>query len=89
MDWPQLREEIITTTARVSDLLRALPDGELPLSRVSWSVAELGAHRVSLPRRYHRMAQTPQPFPASPYPQHAHSDTASMLVSMLEVHGAG
>lgn len=65
MDWPQLREEIITTTARVSALLRALPDGDLPLSRVSWSAAELGAHLVSLPRRYHRMAQTPQPFPAS------------------------
>lgn len=65
MDWPQLREEIITTTARVSGLLRALPDGDLPLSRVSWSAAELGAHLVSLARRYRRMAQTSQPFPAS------------------------
>ncbi len=65
MDWPQLRDEIITTTARVSDLLRALPDGDLALSRVSWSAAELGAHLVSLPRRYRRMAQTPQLFPES------------------------
>ena len=65
MDWPQLRDEIITNTARVSDLLRALPDGDLALPRVSWSAAELGAHLVSLPRRYRRMAQTPQPFPAS------------------------
>ena len=65
MDWPQLHDELLTTTARVSDLLRALPDGDLPLSRVSWSAAELGAHLVSLPRRYRRMAQTPQPFPAS------------------------
>lgn len=65
MGWPQLRDEIITTTARVSDLLRALPDGDLPLSRVSWSAAELGAHLVSLARRYRRMVQTPQPFPAS------------------------
>jgi len=60
-----LRDEIITTTARVSDLLCALPDGDLPLSRVSWSAAELGAHLVSLPRRYRRTAQTPAPFPAS------------------------
>lgn len=49
----------------MSDLLRALPDGDLPLSRVTWSAAELGAHLVSLPSRYRRMAQTPASFPAS------------------------
>ncbi|MDQ3152382.1 MAG: hypothetical protein M3R63_11900 [Actinomycetota bacterium] len=30
--------------------------------RVSWSAAELGAHLVSLPRRYRRRVDTPQPF---------------------------
>ena len=44
MRWPQLREHILDTTARVGDLLRALPDGGQPLERVSWSVAETGAH---------------------------------------------
>ncbi len=65
MDWPQLREEIMTTTAKVSALLRAPPDADVALSRVSWSAAELGAHLVSLARRYRRLAQAPTPFPAS------------------------
>jgi hypothetical protein len=65
MDWPRLRDEIVTTTAKVGDQLRALPDGDLRLSRVKWSAVELGAHLVSLPRRYRRMITTPQPFPAS------------------------
>jgi hypothetical protein len=43
MDWPHLRDEITATTARVGDELRALPDGDVRLSRVTWSAAELGA----------------------------------------------
>ncbi len=45
-----------------------LADYCLPLAtlcrclRVSWSAAELGAHLVSLPRRYRRRVDTPQPF---------------------------
>jgi hypothetical protein len=65
MDWPRLREEITATTAKVGDLLRAFPDGGVRLSRVTWSAAELGAHLVSLPRRYRRMVGAPQPFPVS------------------------
>jgi len=65
MDWLQLRDEIIATTAKVGDQLRALPDGDLRLSRVTWSASELGAHLVSLPRRYRRMVTAPQPFPVS------------------------
>jgi uncharacterized protein (TIGR03083 family) len=64
MDWPQLRAEIVATTARVGDLLRALP-GDTNLSRVGWSAAELGAHLVSLPRRYQQMAHGPRPLPPS------------------------
>ncbi|MGH3932296.1 MAG: maleylpyruvate isomerase N-terminal domain-containing protein [Pseudonocardiaceae bacterium] len=94
MDWPQLRDEIITTTARVSDLLRALPEGDLPLSRVSWSAAELGAHLVSLARRYRRMAQRSQPFPAS-LSAESHREVAAVaerapeaLADLLEVEVA-
>jgi uncharacterized protein (TIGR03083 family) len=65
MDWPRLRTEIGTAAARVGDLLRALPDGDLPLNRVSWTAAETGAHLVGLPSRYLRMAGAPHPFPAS------------------------
>lgn len=65
MEWPQLREEITAATARVCDLLRRVPAADLPLARVSWSAAETGAHLVSLARRYRRMAQGPQPLPAS------------------------
>jgi uncharacterized protein (TIGR03083 family) len=65
MDWLQLREELVATTAKLGDQLRALPDGDLRLSRVTWSAGELGAHLVSLPRRYRRMVTAPQPFPAS------------------------
>lgn len=65
MDWPRLREEIVTGTAKVCRLLRALPTGDLPLARVSWTAAETGAHLVTLARRYGQMAQAPQPLPAS------------------------
>jgi uncharacterized protein (TIGR03083 family) len=65
MEWPQLRDEIIATTAKVGNLLSALPAGDRPLARVRWSVAETGAHLVSLPRRYRRMIGAPRPFPAS------------------------
>lgn len=62
---PRVVSSIPVRQARASlarCLLRALPDGDLPLSRVTWSAAELGPHLVSLPRRYRRMAETPQPF---------------------------
>jgi hypothetical protein len=35
MDWPHLRDEIVATTAKVGDQLRARPDGDLRLSRVT------------------------------------------------------
>ncbi|MET9634019.1 hypothetical protein ABZX92_41860 [Lentzea sp. NPDC006480] len=65
MDWPQLREEVRVAAARVGGLLRAFPDGSVPLARVTWSVAETGAHLVGLPGRYLRMASAPTPFPVS------------------------
>ncbi|HEV2780997.1 MAG TPA: maleylpyruvate isomerase N-terminal domain-containing protein [Actinophytocola sp.] len=65
MEWPQLRAEISATTGRVGELLRRVPAPDLPLARVSWTAAETGAHLVTLARRYRRMAQAPQPLPAS------------------------
>ncbi|TWP46774.1 hypothetical protein FKR81_34890 [Lentzea tibetensis] len=65
MDWPALRAEISAATARVCELLRALPSGDLPLARVTWTAAELGAHLAGLPGRYVRMSGEPHPFPAS------------------------
>jgi uncharacterized protein (TIGR03083 family) len=32
---------------------------------LKWTVGELGAHLVSVPRRYRRMMETPEPFPDS------------------------
>lgn len=65
VDWPVLRAEISAATARVGELLRALPSGDLPLARVTWTAAELGAHLAGLPGRYVRMSGEPHPFPAS------------------------
>lgn len=56
MEWPRLRDEVRVAAARVGDLLRAFPAGSAPLARVTWSVAETGAHLVGLPGRYLRMA---------------------------------
>lgn len=65
MEWPRLREEITTATSRVGELLRAMPAGDVPLARVSWTAAETGAHLVSLPGRYRRTVNEPQPLPNS------------------------
>jgi len=60
-----LRNEILATTTRVGDNLRALPSGDLRLSRVNWTAAEVGAHLVSLPGRYRAMLAAPGPVPES------------------------
>jgi hypothetical protein len=65
VDWPRLRAEITATAAKVAELLRAVPAGDLPLARVSWSAAETGAHLAGLPARYRRAIHAPQPVPAS------------------------
>jgi hypothetical protein len=62
MDEERLQTEIILRSARVGDLLRAdVP----PPARVSWSVAEVRAHIVSLLPRYRQMLQGPCPLPSS------------------------
>jgi uncharacterized protein (TIGR03083 family) len=65
MDWPQLRDEVVATAAKVAGELRALPDGGLRPSRLTWTAVEVAAHLVSLPRRYRAMVTAPVPLPAS------------------------
>lgn len=65
MDWEDLREELTTSSSRVAELLRAAPDGEASVPGLGWSVSELGAHLVSLPRRYQQMLSGDVPFPDS------------------------
>jgi len=62
VEWQRLKNEITAATVRVGGLLRTSDTAPL---RVSWSAAEVGAHLVSLPSRYRRMFDAPQPFPAS------------------------
>jgi uncharacterized protein (TIGR03083 family) len=71
MQWPELQEQVSGAAAGVAGLLRGLPDGEAPSTRVSWSVAEEGAHLVTLARRYRRMLGAPEPFPPSVAGQNA------------------
>ena len=65
VDWGQLQGELAASGAQVADLLRAFPSGSLPVPGLKWSVGELGAHLVSVPRRYGRMLETPEPLPES------------------------
>ena len=65
MEWQELRGEIVATTTRVAELLRAVPAGDLPLARVDWSAAETGAHLVSLARRYRTMVRRSRRLPDS------------------------
>lgn len=64
LSWRDLRSAIRDRTDAVGALLR----GSDPGTRVvgsSWTIAELGAHLVSIPRRYLRMIDESQDFPAS------------------------
>lgn len=63
MEWATLREEIAARAGEIGDLLRAAPSGATPVAGLEWSVGELGAHLVSVPRRYVRMISEPTPFP--------------------------
>jgi uncharacterized protein (TIGR03083 family) len=64
VEWGRLRDEITDASVEFGDLLRAAPAATTIVPPTSWSVAELGAHLVSLPRRYGRMLDDDQaPFP--------------------------
>jgi len=65
VEWRQLQGELATSSAQVADLLRDFPSGSSSVPGLKWTVGELGAHLVSVPRRYRRMMETPEPFPES------------------------
>jgi uncharacterized protein (TIGR03083 family) len=65
MDWERLRVAVHDSTARVADLLRRAPTGDVTVPGLTWSAGELGAHLVSVPRRYRRMLPGGIPFPQS------------------------
>jgi hypothetical protein len=60
VEWGRLRDEITGASVRFGDLLRTAPAATTIVPPSSWSVAELGAHLVSLPRRYARMLDDDQ-----------------------------
>jgi len=64
MEWAQLRAELLAAASRVGSLLRAAPAGDVPVPGLSWSVGQVGAHLVSVARRYDRMLGG-MPFPES------------------------
>jgi uncharacterized protein (TIGR03083 family) len=64
MQWGDLRAALVDRSQAVGDLLRMSSVGqEVPGS--DWSPPEIGAHLVSVPRRYMRMMERPEPFPQS------------------------
>jgi uncharacterized protein (TIGR03083 family) len=65
VDWPALRHEVVDSTGRVGDLLRSAPDPAAVVPPLTWTVAEVGAHLLSLPRRYRAQMEAPTPFPGS------------------------
>jgi len=65
VEWGVLRNEISSTSSRVAGLLREFSDGSVVLPGSTWSVGEVGAHLVTIPRRYLDMLARPIPFPES------------------------
>lgn len=64
MHWGDLRAVLVDRSRAVGDLLRMSSAGQdVPGS--DWSPPEVGAHLVSVARRYMRMMERPEPFPQS------------------------
>jgi uncharacterized protein (TIGR03083 family) len=72
VEWGRLRDELSTTASRVGALLRSSPRGDAPVPGLAWSVGDVGAHLVTLPRRYTRMLTGGVPFPGSLSALNAH-----------------
>lgn len=63
--WESLQQELAETTSKLVDLIRQQPPSQGRIRGMSWSSEELAAHLVTIPARYLRMIQTPEPFPVS------------------------
>ncbi len=64
MDWGELQQDVRGRARDVADLLRSTGQ-EQGVRGSDWTAAEVGAHLVSVPRRYMRMMERPEPFPDS------------------------
>lgn len=64
MEWEELQEHIRRRARAIADLL-AHSDQDQEVHGSDWTAAEVGAHLVSVPRRYIRMMEHPEPFPAN------------------------
>ncbi len=64
-DWTHLHRELTETTSALSDLIRRHQPSQSPVANLEWTVEQLAAHLVTIPTRYQRVIETPEPFPAS------------------------
>lgn len=55
-DWSDQKAMIARRSADIGGLLRGAPEVDGHVARLDWSVAELGAHLVTVPSRFRRMA---------------------------------
>jgi len=61
MEWRALGDEVRAVSGRCAQLLREAPDPAATVPPTTWTVADVGAHLLSLPRRYR--AGPPRPAP--------------------------
>lgn len=54
--WSDQKAMVARRSADVGRLLREAQSGDARVAGLDWSVADLGAHLVSIPNRFHRMA---------------------------------
>ncbi|MFV0259087.1 MAG: maleylpyruvate isomerase family mycothiol-dependent enzyme [Acidimicrobiales bacterium] len=62
--WQRNRSDITTTTGQIARILRGVWSADTPVPGLEWTVGQVGAHLVSLPRRYRRVMHDHEPFPA-------------------------
>lgn len=52
IEWEPVKNAVVDATADVADLLRGVPDPTAAVPRLTWNVAEVGAHIVTTIRGY-------------------------------------
>ena len=57
IDWGRLRAALDTRAGELASLLRSAPDADARVTGLEWTVAELGAHLVTEPRRFERFGR--------------------------------
>ncbi|MFV0524900.1 MAG: maleylpyruvate isomerase family mycothiol-dependent enzyme [Acidimicrobiales bacterium] len=62
--WERNRMDITTTAGGIAQMMRGVWSADIPVPGLAWSVGQVGAHLVTLPRRYRRVMRDPEPFPS-------------------------